>query len=155
MKNKSQLEQANICAFEPAGLFFIFFYLFINKTNFSFFEADISLQMGEAETSTGRCWANVSSELSQGLCYRFLILFISLLRISLLRFVLNCWVILWHTHADVYLLFKSDSSQSSKQDLFTPCTSKAHSGTFSSELECCSFKVILTDKFTRPHTWAI
>lgn len=155
MKNKSELEQANMCAFEPAELFFIFFYLFINKTSFSFFEADISLQMGEAETSTGRCWANVSRELSQGLCCRFFILFISLLRIWLLRFVFNFWVSLWYKPPDVYLLFKPDSSHSPKQDLFTSCTSKAHSGTFSSELECCCFKVILTDRFTGPHTWGI
>lgn len=155
MKNKSELEQANMCAFEPAGLFFIFFYLFINKTSFSFFEAEISLQMGEAVTSTGKCWANVCNMVSQGLCYRFLIIFISLLRISLLRFVLSCWVILWYKHPDVYLLFKSDSRQSPKQDLFTLCTSKALSGTFSSAMKCCCFNVILTDKFTRPYTWGI
>lgn len=30
MKNKSELEQANMCAFEPAGLFFYLF-LFVHK----------------------------------------------------------------------------------------------------------------------------
>jgi len=62
MKNASVLEQASVGAFEPSEEFIIF--LFVNTASFSFCEADGSMKTGEAQIGPGRCWANVSSELS-------------------------------------------------------------------------------------------
>lgn len=48
MKNKSELEQANIVAFEPFRVIFLSWFLFINATSFSFCEVDISGENGRS-----------------------------------------------------------------------------------------------------------